>query len=89
MVNWGLPARIIRAFLEELERQYGGADPANIPASRKLGMNANVIVVDPNDLRRRYVFFVRFARNDDDFWVADINCLGVDDANNIFWTPSQ
>ena len=50
-------------------------------------MNTNVIVVDPEDAARRYVFFLRLARNDNDFWVSDIRCLGVDEANNIFWTP--
>jgi hypothetical protein len=87
IVNWGLPAAIIRAFLAELERQFKDRDPATVPASRLLGMNTNVIVADPDDPRKRYVFFIRLARNDDDFWITDVSCLGVDDANNIFWTP--
>lgn len=87
IIDWGLPAKIIRAFLAELERQFGNADPVGVPSSRKLGMNTNVIIVDPDDGRKRYVFFVRLARNDDDFWVFDIHCLGVDEANNIFWKP--
>ena len=87
IVDWGLPAPIIRGFISELERQFGAADPAEVPSSRKLGMNTNVIVRDPDDPTRRYVFFIRLARNDDDYWVSDINCLGVDDANRIFWQP--
>jgi len=87
LVNWGLPAAIIRAFLAELERQFASRNPATIPSSRRLGMNTNVIVADPDDPKKRYVFFIRLARNDADFWVSDINCLGVDDANNIFWKP--
>jgi len=51
-------------------------------------MNTNVIVVDPEDASKRYVFFIRLARNDNDFWVSDVSCLGVDDANNIFWRPN-
>jgi hypothetical protein len=87
IVNWGLPAKIIRAFLAELEREFGRRDPASVPASRRLGMNTNVIVADPDDPKQRYVFFIRLARNDDDFWVSDVSCLGVDDENNIFWSP--
>lgn len=87
IVNWGLPAAIIRAFLAELERQLAHRDPADVPSSRLLGMNTNIIVVDPEDPSRRYVFFIRLARNDDDFWVSDVNCLGVDTANRIFWKP--
>lgn len=87
IVNWGLPASVIRLFLVELERQFSAADPADVPASRKLGMNTNVIVADPDDPRKRYVFFIRLARNDQDFWVSDVQCLGVDDANRVFWTP--
>lgn len=89
LVNWGLPAAVIRAFLAELERQFAKGDPANVPASRKLGMNTNVIVTDREDTTRKYVFFIRLARNDDDFWVSDVNCLGVDEANRIFWSPPQ
>jgi len=88
IVNWGLPAAIIRAFLAELERQFGNRDPADVPANRRLGMNTNVIVIDPDDATKRYVFFIRLARNDDDFWVSDVSCLGVDEANNIFWKPN-
>ena len=87
IVNWGLPASIIRGFIAELERRFATADPAQVPASRKLGMNMNVIVVDPDDANKRYVFFIRLARNDDDFWVSDVDCLGVDDANKVFWRP--
>lgn len=89
IVNWGLPASIIRGFISELERQFGGVDPANVPSSRILGMNTNIIVHDPEIASKRYVFFIRPARNDDDFWVADISCLGVDEANNIFWKPIE
>jgi hypothetical protein len=49
-------------------------------------MNDNLVVVDPSDDRQRYIFFLRFARNDDDFWVTDVSCMGVDTANKIFWT---
>lgn len=87
IVNWGLPTAIIREFISELERRFGTIEPIQVPASRKLGMNANVIVVDPTDAGRRYVFFLRLARNDDDFWVSDVDCLGVDDANKVFWKP--
>jgi hypothetical protein len=88
IVNWGLPARIIRAFIAELERQFRNANPENVPSSRRLGMNTNVVVVDPDDAEKRYVFFIRLARNDADFWVSDVSCLGVDKANNIFWRPN-
>ncbi len=50
-------------------------------------MNTSLIVHDPESPRLRYVFFVRLARNDDDFWVFDVDCLGVDEANKIFWQP--
>jgi hypothetical protein len=89
IVDWGLPAPIICPFVSELERQFAKADPADIPASRKLGMNTNVIVRDLDDPRKRYVFFVRLARNDADFWVSDVQCLGVDEANNMFWKPGE
>jgi hypothetical protein len=87
LVDWGLPVAIIRAFLAELERQFANRDPGDVPANRLLGMNTNVIVVDPDDASKRYVFFIRLARNDDDLWVTDVNCLGVDVSNNIFWRP--
>ena len=87
IVNWGLPAPVIRLFVESLEKQFGQADPADVPSSRKLGMNTNVIVADPSDPEKRYVFFIRLARNDDDFWVSDVSCLGVDTSNRIFWQP--
>lgn len=87
LVNWGLPPAIIRAFLAELENQFANRDPADVPANRRLGMNTNVIVVDPDDPAKRYIFFIRLARNDDDLWITDVNCLGVDVANNIFWRP--
>lgn len=87
LVNWGLPAAIIRAFLAELELRFAGRDPSTVPTSRVLGMKTNVIVLDPVDPSRRYVFFIRLARSDDDFWITDVSCLGVDDGNDIFWAP--
>ena len=36
IVNWGLPARIIRGFIDELERQFGPSDPGDVPSNRRL-----------------------------------------------------
>jgi hypothetical protein len=88
IVDWGLPAPIIRGFVTELDREFSQADPSTVPANRSLGMNTNIIVVDPDDPGKRYVFFIRLARNDDDFWVTDVSCLGVDEANKVFWKPA-
>ncbi|MEQ8787031.1 MAG: hypothetical protein RIC55_12055 [Pirellulaceae bacterium] len=86
IVDWGLPGPIIVRFAERLSSAFAKVDPQQIPSSRKLGMNTNIVVTDPDDSTRRYIFFIRLARNDDDFWVSDVDCLGVDATNRIFWT---
>ena len=87
LIDWHLPPSIILAFIAEADRIFSCKDPSEVPTNRRIGMNTKVIVHDGDDSTRRYVFFVRLARDDDDFWIADINCLGVDTANKIFWEP--
>jgi hypothetical protein len=72
LVDQGVPASVIRGFLSELERRFSRIDPASVPASRNVGMNTNVLVDDPDDPKKLYVFYIRLARNDEDFWVSSI-----------------
>ncbi len=37
LVDWGLPAKIIREFLLELQRRFAASDPAEVPSSRIWG----------------------------------------------------
>jgi hypothetical protein len=87
LIDWGLPPSIIDAFLDELKRTFSKMDPSEVPTSRRLGMNTNVIVPDPNDPSKHYVFFVQFARDDEDYWVSKIGCTGLTAENKLFWGP--
>lgn len=87
LIDWRLPPDIIRTFINALEKDYKRKEAGDVPSNRKIGMNTNIVIEDPTDDSRDYVFFVRFARNDDDFWVSDVQCLGITKANKIFWKP--
>ena len=51
-------------------------------------MNVNLPIADPDDSSKTYVFWVYFARNDEELWVADIRCSGLE-GNKLFWSSED
>jgi len=86
--SWDLPQPIINAFLFALHQELDRKTPDDIPQTH-IGYNTNILVRDPDDPSKTYVFFVLFNADGDDFWIAQCQCQGVNDKNKFFWGPKS
>lgn len=83
--SWHLPALVVEAFVDGL-RVLAQLSPRFLPCDDKDGLYFTIDVDDPVDERGGYIFRIRLARNDSDFWASDILCFEVNGAGDIIWS---
>lgn len=82
--SWHLPTRIVEPFkrwILDLEDK----SPTECSNSSD-GIFFVASIVDSENLGDCYHITLRICRNDEDFWVADINGFAVDHDDKVFWT---
>jgi hypothetical protein len=83
---WHLSQRVVAEFLEGMTPLIN-ASPTKLPVDQD-GICFVIDVDDPqpHDDGYGYMFELRIRRNDDDFWIADIDCTAVTGENEIAWS---
>lgn len=82
--SWRLPGSIVDAFVAGL-KVLDHISPKRLPCDEH-GIFLTVDVDDEVDPRGGYIFRVRMARNDSDFWAADIVCFEVNGGGDVIWS---
>ena len=85
--SWQLPEVVLDDFEDMIKGKFTDRSPLELPLS-DIGMNLVLVIHDRSIPKRYFSFFVRFARNDMDFWISDCDCTMLE-RNKIKWSSTQ
>lgn len=86
--TWPLTTFVVRDFSLRLLDFVERKSPNELPYSERDGLAVKIVVPDYEQLGSYDSFEVRFVRNDLDFWVSQVACVGVRQ-DGIFWSSKD